>query len=576
MFDVDSLGTLKRAQLQKLCKKHDIKANGKNSELIEKLTEFAKSLPEDNNEKEYSPDTVDKSDPQNVSEEKAEALDADPNENTDDPREPNNVEDEAEKEIATNTKADKTAPDLDNKEATNKSKIENTAEQAILKTGSDEMDVDEDIETPNTSAEVPETKEEESGKQQEAEDCQIKQSNVGDRQITPAENEANGSPVINEKTSGEKTTQNVMTPVKRESPKRLYINSLQAVSTATPIPKNIADFKTVSNAQFKDFATNIMAELESRTSTMTEDEKKAASKEWRKAHGIPEDGSSSKSDREGKDRYSLAHKKMFDNSDSIANHWAASRKTPRQPDHVIFTETPGKRRLVSHVKETDSGDSSETPSKRQRTGSVLRGPSTSGNSSLKSPIPHFMTPRRAGSVVGTSVSRNANSTLRSRKLGNAGTPSSVRRINHKKKMLMRRNSGSKAGLSDTSKSPQKGIATGNYARPLLSPTKVSSGVSNVRPPSRAQHAQKAASSNKESSSSSSLPSYMRSTAACKSRKSAIVPKAMSSSTASGSSANLAKKFDLEASLKKQLPYKPHTGPLPTLSRKSSVSSLARK
>ncbi|KAJ2546311.1 hypothetical protein EV175_005646, partial [Coemansia sp. RSA 1933] len=38
-FSVDELQTMKRKQLQSLCKKHGIKANGKNEELVEQLLE---------------------------------------------------------------------------------------------------------------------------------------------------------------------------------------------------------------------------------------------------------------------------------------------------------------------------------------------------------------------------------------------------------------------------------------------------------------------------------------------------------------------------------------------------------
>lgn len=45
LFNSPALHSLKRDQLVKLCKIHAIKANGKNSEMVERLKECAKGLP---------------------------------------------------------------------------------------------------------------------------------------------------------------------------------------------------------------------------------------------------------------------------------------------------------------------------------------------------------------------------------------------------------------------------------------------------------------------------------------------------------------------------------------------------
>ena len=47
MFDSPALHSLKRAQLVKLCKKYNIKASGKNTELVERLKQHAHNLPQD-------------------------------------------------------------------------------------------------------------------------------------------------------------------------------------------------------------------------------------------------------------------------------------------------------------------------------------------------------------------------------------------------------------------------------------------------------------------------------------------------------------------------------------------------
>jgi hypothetical protein len=47
LFNSPALHSLKREQLQKLCKIHSIKANGKNSDLIDKLRQHALTLPND-------------------------------------------------------------------------------------------------------------------------------------------------------------------------------------------------------------------------------------------------------------------------------------------------------------------------------------------------------------------------------------------------------------------------------------------------------------------------------------------------------------------------------------------------
>ncbi|KAJ3563954.1 hypothetical protein NP233_g8607 [Leucocoprinus birnbaumii] len=47
LFNSPALNALRRDQLQKLCKLHSIKANGKNTELIDRLREHAKTLPND-------------------------------------------------------------------------------------------------------------------------------------------------------------------------------------------------------------------------------------------------------------------------------------------------------------------------------------------------------------------------------------------------------------------------------------------------------------------------------------------------------------------------------------------------
>jgi hypothetical protein len=47
LFNSPALHSLKREQLQKLCKIHSIKATGKNTELIEKLKHHALTLPRD-------------------------------------------------------------------------------------------------------------------------------------------------------------------------------------------------------------------------------------------------------------------------------------------------------------------------------------------------------------------------------------------------------------------------------------------------------------------------------------------------------------------------------------------------
>ena len=47
LFNSPALHSLKREQLQKLCKIHSIKATGKNVELIEKLKQHALTLPRD-------------------------------------------------------------------------------------------------------------------------------------------------------------------------------------------------------------------------------------------------------------------------------------------------------------------------------------------------------------------------------------------------------------------------------------------------------------------------------------------------------------------------------------------------
>lgn len=47
LFNSPALHSLKRNQLVQLCKKHDIKANGKNIEIIARLKQYALTLPAD-------------------------------------------------------------------------------------------------------------------------------------------------------------------------------------------------------------------------------------------------------------------------------------------------------------------------------------------------------------------------------------------------------------------------------------------------------------------------------------------------------------------------------------------------
>lgn len=48
LFNSPALHSLKRAQLVQLCKRHNIRASGKNVELVDRLKEHARSLPNDN------------------------------------------------------------------------------------------------------------------------------------------------------------------------------------------------------------------------------------------------------------------------------------------------------------------------------------------------------------------------------------------------------------------------------------------------------------------------------------------------------------------------------------------------
>lgn len=52
LFNSPALHSLKREQLVKLCKIHHLKANGKNSEMIERLKQRAQELPEQDMERE--------------------------------------------------------------------------------------------------------------------------------------------------------------------------------------------------------------------------------------------------------------------------------------------------------------------------------------------------------------------------------------------------------------------------------------------------------------------------------------------------------------------------------------------
>ena len=47
LFNSPALHSLKRDQLVKLCKSHSIKANGKNVELVQRLRDYAQTLPHD-------------------------------------------------------------------------------------------------------------------------------------------------------------------------------------------------------------------------------------------------------------------------------------------------------------------------------------------------------------------------------------------------------------------------------------------------------------------------------------------------------------------------------------------------
>ena len=47
LFNSPALHSLKREQLVKLCKVHSLRANGKNTELIDRLKQYAQTLPKD-------------------------------------------------------------------------------------------------------------------------------------------------------------------------------------------------------------------------------------------------------------------------------------------------------------------------------------------------------------------------------------------------------------------------------------------------------------------------------------------------------------------------------------------------
>ena len=293
----------------------------------------------------------------------------------------------------------------------------------------------------------------------------------------------------------------------------------------------------VSNDEFKNLTTNIIAELENRTFAISEDERKAISQTWNQKHGNGS-GNSLNASQDISDRYGSAHSRIFNQADSIASHWAANRKhakTPHARPQIIAVETPGKRRLLSQS--NNPCDASGTPSKRQRVDSESHGAS---KAPFKSPLPQYMlsTPRRSSALRTTSNSKSRTRTVRKR------TPSSVRKINQRKHLAVNRSGIPKLSSSSENKS---------VANPNTVVTSTFGAEKNSIVPS--------ISATPGDKNKGSVPSYMRSTASHMSKKSLQLPKPNQQSDpiqlAPINKATSPKSLDLEASLKKSLSYKPH-------------------
>ncbi|KAJ1675648.1 hypothetical protein EV182_000851 [Spiromyces aspiralis] len=328
-YDIDRLGTLKRSRLQKLCKRFDLKATGKNIELVERLIEYY---------------------------EQHQGNGEDDQKREDGPRHP------TPKDTDEESKGEGTRAQLDTTDAGHT----DSSDEVVPVSGSNAYNGNGSNRDDITVA--------------ESESRQAK-SNADPIMSAPIPSSAQHN-------QGPKDCSTLESAVSIPA-------SLAAIVQGAREPQEHGSTKSVTNSEFKSLASNIIAELESRTISMSNTERKELSEGWLKKNGAISTSKDQPVKMTGTSRrYDSAHEELFSKSDSIANHWAALRNPSRNPEKRRLAGTAGE------LSKSKAEDTIATPSKRQKVNNPC-----AQRDSIRSPVPHYMTPRGRASATASSNSK---------------------------------------------------------------------------------------------------------------------------------------------------------------------------